>query len=459
MTAPVDTSLARACVIGAGSSGIPVVKALADAGVPFDCFEKSDRVGGNWVFGNKNGMSSAYRSLHINTSRDRMQYADYPMPRDYPDFAHHSLVARYFDDYVDHFGLRRLITFGCGVAHVAREDGCFRVTLEDGRVRHYDAVIVANGHHWDPSLPTPPFPGTFDGVSFHSHHYVDPSHPHDLVGKRVVVLGMGNSAMDIACELGRQGVADKVFLAMRRGAWVIPHYLLGRPLDQSVPLPAWVPFRIKQAFGEAVLRVTVGDMKRYGLPEPDHRLGEAHPTISSELLAKLGRGDVVPKPNLARLDGRRVHFVDGSVEEVDAIVWCTGYKVTFPFFDPAWLSAKDNDFPLYRRTFRPDEPGLAFVGLYQPLGAIMPLAEAQAKWIADWLRGECPLPSVGEMQRDIERERSRMFARYVASRRHTMQVDFDEFLAQLVDERAKGRARARRHGYRLPMVPRAALRG
>src|SRR6476469_4461658 len=96
--------LPTACVIGDGSSGIP-----------FECFEKSDKVGGNWVFGNKNKMSSAYRSLHINTSRDRMEYADFPMPHDYPDFPHHTQIARYFDAYVDHFGLRDKITFETGV--------------------------------------------------------------------------------------------------------------------------------------------------------------------------------------------------------------------------------------------------------------------------------------------------------------------------------------------------------
>ena len=99
------------CVIGAGSSGIAAVKALAQRGIAFDCFEKSDRVGGNWVFRNTNGMSSAYRSLHINTSRARMAYSDFPMPDDYPDFPHHTQVAAYFDAYVDHFGLREKITF------------------------------------------------------------------------------------------------------------------------------------------------------------------------------------------------------------------------------------------------------------------------------------------------------------------------------------------------------------
>ena len=152
------TTLPSVCVIGAGSSGIGAAKALHERGIPFDCYEKSDRVGGNWVFGNKNGMSSAYRSLHINTSRERMEYTDFPMPKSYPDFPHHTQIAAYFDDYVDHFGLRGLIAFNTGVRHAGRaQDGTWTVELEDGEQRTYGAVVVANGHHWDPRLPEPAF--------------------------------------------------------------------------------------------------------------------------------------------------------------------------------------------------------------------------------------------------------------------------------------------------------------
>src|SRR5919107_561647 len=123
--------LPNACVIGAGSSGIAALKKLRDAGIETVAFEKSDRVGGNWVFGNRNKMSSAYRSLHINTSRDRMEFADYPMPADYPDFPHHAQIAAYFDSYVDHFGFRDRIRFETGVEHVERgDDGVFTLTTD-----------------------------------------------------------------------------------------------------------------------------------------------------------------------------------------------------------------------------------------------------------------------------------------------------------------------------------------
>src|SRR3954452_2035496 len=190
--------LPTACVIGAGSSGIAAAKKLRDAGIETVVFEKSDRVGGNWVFGNRNKMSAAYRSLHINTSRDRMEYADYPMPDSYPDFPHHSQIAAYFESYVDRFGVREAIEFQTGVEHAARRpDGVWEVTSDGGETRRFDALLVANGHHWDPRWPEPAFPGEFDGKEMHAHHYVDNT---DMRDKNVVVLGMGNSAMDIAVE-------------------------------------------------------------------------------------------------------------------------------------------------------------------------------------------------------------------------------------------------------------------
>ena len=196
-------------------------------------------------------------------------------------------------------------------------------------------------------------------------------------------------------------------------------------------------------------------MTDYGLPKPDHRIGEAHPTISADFLNRIAHGELAWKPNVAALEGGQVRFQDGSVEDIDLIVWCTGYKVTFPFFDEDFISAPDNDLPLYRRVFRPGIDNLAFIALLQPLGAIMPLAEAQGRWIAAYLRGEYRLPSQTAMEADIARERAQMFKRYVASKRHTMQVDFDNYLYDLGKEMKAGARRARDVGFTLPIVPRA----
>jgi len=448
------SALPTVCIIGAGSSGIAGAKVLAEHGVPFDCFEVSDEVGGNWAFGNANGMSSAYRSLHINTSRERMEYSDFPMPKDWPDFCHHALIKQYFNDYVDHFGIRDRITFSTAVKRAARgPDGVWEVALSTGETRHYDAVVVANGHHWDPRWPEPVFPGadTFAGRQMHSHEYVDTQ---GFEGKKVVVLGMGNSAMDIAVEVSL--VTERTLLAARRGAWIIPNYLFGKPSDQ-LPVNPRIPFSLRQRWVHELVKRVVGSPAAFGLPEPDHIVGQAHPTISNYILARVAHGEVVPKPNIAALEGTSVRFADGSVEEdVDVVVYCTGYKVTFPFFDEDLISAPDNDLPLYRRVFHPEVDNVFFLSLLQPLGATMPLAEAQAHWVARFLRGEYQLPPPADVRADMERERARMFKRYVTSKRHTMQVDFDDYLFELRRELRRGGDRARRSGFALPVPARAA---
>lgn len=436
-------------MIGAGACGLTAVKALTDARLLVQCFEKSDRVGGNWVFKNKNGLSSAYRSLHINTSRERMQFRDFPMPKHYPDYPKHDLIARYFQDYADAFGLGSRIRFETTVERaVPRAEGGFRLTLSDGTSEEFDALVVANGHHWDPAWPDPAIEGEFSGLELHSHAYLDPDEPYALRGKRVLVVGMGNSAMDIASELGHPGVAEQVFLSARRGAWVLPKYAFGKPIDQGTVIPSFVPARVRRALAELWFRLAVGRLEDFGLPKPDHHLDQAHPTLSSDILTRLGSGDVCAKPALVKRDGERVHFADGSVETVDVIIYATGYKVSFPFFSSDVVAPKANDLPLFLRIFPLDREDLCFVGLAQPVGAIMPLAEAQAKLIAELLSRSYELPNRAERKRRTDQDRAEMFARYVPSRRHTMQLDYEDYLKTLAAETKAGRTRARHRAAR-----------
>ncbi len=448
-------SLPKVCVIGAGASGITAIKALHERGFEVDCYEKSDSVGGNWVWGNKNGMSSSYRSLHINTSRERMEYSDFPMPKSFPDFPHHTHIARYFNDYVDRFGCRDRIRFETGVERAGLlPDGAWEISTPRESPERYDALLVANGHHWDKRMPEPAFGGadTFTGVQLHSHDYKGED-PNFFRDKNVVVLGMGNSAMDIAVEASFS--AERTYLAARRGAHILPKYLFGKPTDQLGGSPR-IPFKVRRKLFEGMLKLYSGDMARYGLPQPDHRFGEAHPTISDDILSRVAHGEVVPKPNIARLDADRVVFTDGSSVQADIVVYCTGYKVSFPFFDPGLISAPDNDLPLFRRVFHPEIRSVFFVGLLQPLGAIMPLAEHQSRWICDYLAGRYALPEPAAMRADMETERRQMFNRYVASKRHTMQVDYDDYIVALGKERRAGAERARQNGYVLPVPPLAS---
>jgi len=439
--------LPRACIIGAGSSGIAAAKALHERGIAFDCFEKSDRVGGNWVYGNKNGTSAAYRDLFINTSRPRMQYTDYPMPESYPDFPHHTHIAAYFDKYVDHFGFREKITFETGVERASRDaSGRWSVRLDTGETRAYDALLVANGHHWNPRWPEPAFAGSdsFTGMQMHAHSYRENS---IFAGKRAVIVGMGNSAMDIAVECSY--VAERTYLSARQGVWIIPKYIFGKPADQLRNDPR-VPFKVRQRFIQALIRSYVGPPERYGLPKPNHRFGEAHPTVSGRILDRIQHGTITPKPNIDSFEGSRVKFLDASAVEADVVVHCTGYKITFPFFDEDLIAAPDNHIELFRRVFHPEIENVFFIGLLQPLGAIMPLAEAQGAWVGDYLLGDYALPDHARIRADIRADQAAMRARYVASKRHTIQVDFDDYLHALAKERREGAARARANGFLPP---------
>ncbi len=427
-------------VIGAGSSGLTVLKALLEAGLPAVCFERGSKIGGNWVFDNDNQQSRIYRSLRINTSRGRMQFSDFPMPADYPDYASHEQVARYFEAYAEAFGLRPSIRFQTGVERVEACEGGYAITTTGGAVERFRAVIVANGHHWDPAYPDPSLPGHFTGRVLHAHDYVSPTEPHPLANQRVLVVGIGNSAVDIASELAKAG--SEVSLSVRRGAWVLPKFLLGKPIDQSTLIPERLPASWKTRLSELGYRLFVGDPGGHGLPTPDHRLLHAHPTLSDDLLPLLREGRITPRPAIARFDGSAVHFKDGSHIEADAVLFCTGYKVTFPFFDPSFVSAPDNELPLFLRCFHLEHPGLMFAGMAQPIGAIMPLVEAQGRLFARYLTGAYELPDPSEMRRRTEREREQVRQRFVATRRHTMQVDFNRYLDDLKREMRAGHRRS-----------------
>jgi hypothetical protein len=392
-------------------------------------------------------MSSAYRSLHINTSRRVMAYKTLPMPDHYPDYPDHFQMAAYFDEFADHFGLREKVRFNTQVMRadpVEGGAGGWDVTVAGPggeETNRYRAVLVANGHHWDPRWPEPAFPGAedFEGEQIHVHHYRESD---VLVGKRVLVLGLGNSATDVAVESSR--IAEATFIASRRGVWVLPKYLDGKPIDEALnPITGLAPVSLIRLATRRKLGVAVGRPEAYGLPKPDHKLFEAHPTVSSELLPRLGHGDITAKPNIERYaGGRTVRFADGSREEIDLVVYCTGYKITFPFFDPAVFSAPDNRMLLYRRVASVERPNLYFIGFIQPLGPIMPLAEAQSEWIADLLAGRASLPAAAAMQREVDAGEARQRKRFVASKRHTVEVDFYPYLREIRRERKRAAAPA-----------------
>ena len=433
-------------VIGAGISGLTAGKMLGDYGIPYTCFEASDRIGGNWAFGNPNGHSSAYRSLHIDTSKHRLSFKDFPMPDSYPDFPHHTQIKDYLEAYAAAFELKDRIEFENGVVHAERlESGGWRIEDQAGETRLFDLLVVANGHHWDPRMAD--FPGEFTGESIHSHHYIDPRTPLDLFGKRILVVGLGNSAADIAVELSSKALQNQVTLSTRSSAWIVPKYTFGLPADKYYLTTPYLPLSWQRKFVQKMQFMTGSDPTLYGLPAPNHKFFEAHPTQSVELPLRLGSGDIVPKTNVSRLDGSTVHFEDGTSGDFDVIVYATGYNITFPFFDPEFISAPDNQIPLFKRMFRPGLDDLVFMGFAQATPTLFPFVESQARLLAAYAAGRYRLPPLDEMERVIVADQQKYTGHVLDRPRHTQQVDYFIYEHDLrAREIPAGRKRAEQHG-------------
>ncbi|MDG4825357.1 NAD(P)-binding domain-containing protein [Asanoa sp. WMMD1127] len=393
--------------------------------------------------------SGAYRTLHLDTSRTRTQFADFPMPDDWPDYPRHDRILGYLTDYADHFGLRPAIRHGHVVTGVRRSpDGDWSVTASGpaGPVSvRTSAVVVASGHNSVPRSPDPVLAG-LTSKQLHSHDYREPA---QLAGQRVLVVGGGNSAMDIAADAAQ--VAERTILSLRRGVWVVPKYLFGRPSDTlNGALAKRLPWRLRQVVSQATLRLAAGDPRARGLPAPAHGFLQDHPTLSDLLLTRVGHGDIAVRGAIAGADGAVVEFADGRRDEVDLVVWCTGYRAEIPFLDPP---AAGDRVPLYRHVFHLDEPGLFLVGLMQSTGAALPIVEAQARLVAAHLAGDHALPTPAEQRADRAARLRRAHQRW-GDRRTAMRIDFDAYLALAADELRQGRRRrARGRGVAWTEVP------
>lgn len=435
-------SAPHVAIIGAGCSGITTAKRLAEYGISYHQFEMSDDVGGNWYFRNPNGRSAVYESLHIDTSTQRLQFEDFPAPADYPDFPHHTLIHDYFRAYVEEFGLRDRIEFNTEVTRAARDGDGWELTLSTGETRHYTDLVVANGHHWKPRLPD--YPGDFAGDLIHSHAYVNPFDPVEIRGKRVIVVGMGNSAMDIASELSNRWMADKLYVSARRGVWVLPKYRNGVAADK-VMAPPDLPKEVALEASRKLIRELVGEMSNYGLPDPDHEPLSAHPSVSADFLTRAGSGDIHMLPEISRLDGHTVHLADGSSVEADVIICATGYEMSFPFFTDTEADLHpdaDHRYPLFKRMIKPGVDHLFYLGLAQSSPTIVNLAEQQSKLLARLLVGDYVLPDVAEQELIMKADEEAHLEQYYATPRHTIQIDFARYVVDLMKEIEAGQARA-----------------
>lgn len=414
------------CVVGAGAAGLTVARHLKAAGIPFEVIERERDVGGIWDASLPH--SPVYQSAHLISSKPLTQFSDFPMPKAYPDYPDHAQALAYLRAYANAFGLYDRIRFGQTVERAERDvHGRWQVMLGDGTTRSYAGVIVASGVHRAPAMPA--VPGSFEGVTMHSCGYKSPD---VFQGRRVLVVGAGNSGCDIAVEAGRH--AERAFLSVRRGYHFIPKYVFGRPTDQvgEVGHRLGLPLGARRLLNDLVLRTVVGRPEDYGLPRADHRLLESHPIVNSEILPAIGRGEVRPRPDLLELRGREAVFRDGSAEPVDLVVFATGYRVAFPFLDARHLNSADGRPDFYLHTFHPTYDDLFLVGVLQPDSGVWPLMELQARAVAGYimaLQGG-GIGELGKLKRGARPDLSGGL-RYVPSERHRYEVEHATFARRM----------------------------
>lgn len=359
-------------IIGAGPCGLGVAKALQEAGIAYEQVEADTEVGGNWYHG-------VYETAHIISSRKTTEYADFPMPADYPDFPSQKQMGDYYRLYADTFNLRENIRFKTkAVMCRPLADETWEVETADGEKRIYKGVVVCNGHHWDKRFPA--YAGEFAGETIHSKDYKT---PRQLAGKRVLVIGGGNSACDIASEAAR--VSKEAHLSLRRGYWFLPKTLFGKPSAESPAI--YMPVFLQRFVLKIMLRVVVGKYEDYGLPHPDHKLFEHHPTVSSEILHYLKHGRIKPHRDVKNFEGKIVNFVDGTSAEVDLVVCATGFYVSFPFLPEGLIPVKnDNIAQLYAGSVLPDHKNLYVFGTQQIRYGVGPLITPAAALLAKMIR-------------------------------------------------------------------------
>lgn len=437
------------CIIGAGVGGLNAASALKKKGIYFDCFDKRSRIGGIWDFDPKKQHTSVWASMNMNTPSGLYQFADFPMPDSYPDFPAHYQVHAYLESYIDHCGMRDSIHLNNGVSKAeCLSDGTWRVTLDSGEVRQYNFLIVANGHHNTPNLPNYSGIDTFKGDTVHSRFY---RYRHDYKDKNVLVVGIGNSGSQIAVDVSYD--AKMTYMTVRRGVYVIPHYMFGFRIDKVLgcTLDWWfkklLPHPLYGLFFTGLYNVLVAKHRQMGMPKPDHLMMASLPTVSEGLPNRIGDGKVKIVPEVIRIEGNTVHLKDGSNIEVDSIIYATGYHTDFPFLDPEFLAIQDNYIPLYKRIFMPGAKNIAFIGVFQAITwGFLDIMEKQAKMVAEYLTGTYRLPSVDEQKADIEKEKKVIAREFLATLRNNYEMHGDTYRHHLDLELQSGHKRAQAAG-------------
>ncbi|WP_233200398.1 flavin-containing monooxygenase [Blastopirellula marina] len=409
-------------MIGAGPSGLAVLKNLLQFGVQCHALERETDVGGNWNFGKPS--SSVYESTHLISSKRMTAYEEFPMPASFSSYPSHREALDYLRSYAREFDLYSQIELGTAVNHIAPiAPNSWEVQVAGEETpRKYAGVIIANGHHWDPMSPE--IAGTFQGETMHARQF---KFSEQLRGRRVLVVGAGNTGCDIAVEAAVH--ADAAAISMRRGYHFVPKFIRGKPSDiVGDRVRSWyLPEFLKRAIVKHSIAFALGKPEKYGLPRPDHEIFATHPIINSQLPYYVGHGRVQVFPDIEKFDGDEVVFVDGRRQAFDLVIFATGYKLSFPFIDMQELNPQEGTPRLFLHAFHPDRDDLFVAGMIQPNSGQWPLTELQAKIMARFIAAQQNNPAVADWFRALKHASGVGLPHpqeYVASPRHRLEVDY-----------------------------------
>lgn len=434
----------RIAVIGAGAAGLCCAKYLSQAGFEdVTIFEIGTQIGGLWCYQNDNGLSSAYRTLHINTARNLTNFSDFKFDGDVQMFPDHRDMHRYLVAYAERFDLVRRIRFRSRVVELGpapryqRSTPRWRIRLEDGREEAFDRVVVATGHLSKPRH-VPEYQERFKGEYLHSHDYREPER---FASKRVCVIGVGNSACDIASDVCV--TSPRTVLVARSGVMIAPKLIFGHAFtDITMKLyRKWIPDRLRRAIISFLVFLIHGRMTDLGFKPLTRR---AHPTTSAVVVQHIAYRRIIVKQGIVRIDGQRVFFDDGSDEEFDLMIACTGYRIDLPFLDPEVAAVDDDTIDLYKRICVPGWDGLYFAGMFNTTTALNLVFERQARWICSLERGDALLPEDEAMRADIDAKKKWINQYYEASPRHSIEEEHMYYLDELDQEERAGRRRKAR---------------
>ena len=424
----------KVAIIGAGPSGIAALKNFKDQSFDVTGFERCSGVGGNWRFDDPSGHSSVFETTHIISSKYTSFYEDFPLPKTASDYPSHEELLQYFSNYAKNFKLNEKIKFNTEVINCENlKNNKWEITYKDLETKKqtsliFDALVVCNGHHHEPRFPK--YPGKFTGDFLHSHEYKRSAPFKD---KRVLVIGGGNSACDVAVETSR--VSKKTTISWRRGYFLIPKFMFGLTTDIFALRSRLLPKFVRLPFMKFMLELLQGKNENIGLPKVENHVLATHPTVNSDLYNSVRHGKVIPKPDVEKMDGKTVYFKDGTNDEYDVIIACTGFKIKHKFFKKDLIDFENGPVRLLHKMIPGDIKNLYFIGLFQPLGCIWPGAELQSKLAAKHLAGKW-IPN-GEIKKLIDKEINEPDVEQIQSPRHTITVDDYSFRGRLKKELSK----------------------